>query len=344
MNSSSAPPWLIRPYAPGDETALVGLFARVFGRAITAEHWRWKLKTLPAPVENVWLAVHEDKPIFQYAGIPTRYRLNNRDLTAMVSVDTMTAPEFQRRGLLSAVGQHTYSVWRAAGIPFVIGLPNERWGSRANALGWQTLFPLQWLTRPLRPEQTLARKTRLPFLTRFSFLSDLWNTFTSPRLITSLTVRAVEHAGAEFDMLWQMCASLISVIRDRAWVQWRYLDAPTFNYRVLLAERGPHPVGYLAYRLDPPTGLIADLFAPDRATRHTLLAHALRMMRVANIETVATLAMPHTPLHYDLRRAGFFPRLHAFTVQLVPLAADLPLDLLRNPHHWILAGGDFDVI
>src|SRR5213594_2611005 len=131
--NAQAADWSIRAYCAGDEGALVALFERVFGRSISEAHWRWKLKQPPSPVENVWLAVDEDRPVFHYAGIPTRYRLPAGEVTAMVSVDTMTAPEFQRRGLLSAVGRHVYDTWRAAGVPFVIGLPNQRWGSRTGA-------------------------------------------------------------------------------------------------------------------------------------------------------------------------------------------------------------------
>ena len=66
----------MRPYQPGDERDLVALFQRVFGRPLTETHWRWKLKQLPSPVENVWLAVAQNgNPIFQYAGIPVRYHL-----------------------------------------------------------------------------------------------------------------------------------------------------------------------------------------------------------------------------------------------------------------------------
>jgi hypothetical protein len=31
-------------------------------------------------------------------------------------------------------------------------------------------------------------------------------------------------------------------------------------------------------------------------------------------------------------------------VQLVPLAPDLPIDILGDPRNWSLAGGDFDVV
>ncbi|TMC48398.1 MAG: hypothetical protein E6J26_10735, partial [Chloroflexi bacterium] len=57
--------WCVRPYRAGDERELVGLFERVFVRALTPEQWRWKLRSGQSAVENVWLAVHDEKPIFQ---------------------------------------------------------------------------------------------------------------------------------------------------------------------------------------------------------------------------------------------------------------------------------------
>lgn len=346
--------WTIRAYQLGDEAALVALFERVFGRSISVAHWRWKLKQLPSPVENVWLAVHDGTPIFHYAGIPTRYRLPDREATAMVSVDTMTAPEFQRRGLLSRVGHHVYDTWRDAAIPFVIGLPNERWGSRASALGWEPLFPLQWLVRPLRPQAILARRARLPMLGRLAPLGALWNGFWDSRLRRDVTIRTrrVERAGPEFDVLWGRCgaSAQLSVVRDSAWVNWRYLDAPSQAYRILLAERAGQPIGYAAYRVEEirggRAGVIAELFAAqdDSAGRRTLIGTAIDALRAAGADSAATLAIPDTPLYRDLARAGFLRRRGAFSVQIVPLDPRLPMDLLRDPRNWIMAGGDFDVV
>src|SRR5689334_11417876 len=98
MNPSapSPPAWDIRPYRPGDEHGLVALFAQVFGRPVTVDHWRWKLKGQPAPVENVWVAfaVDDGRVIGQYAGIPVRVQLAGIRANAMVVVDVMTAPDF----------------------------------------------------------------------------------------------------------------------------------------------------------------------------------------------------------------------------------------------------------
>ena len=346
--------WTIRPYQPGDEQALVRLFDRVFGHCITEAHWRWKLKHLPSPVENVWLAVHEGQPIFQYGGIPCRFHLPTGEQTAMVSVDGMTAPEFRRRGVLTHVGGFIYDTWREAGIPFTLGLPNEQWGSRTKALGWEALFPFRWLVRPLRPAAILAHRLGVPALARLHPLDTGWNR-SWDRLVKpdpTVSIESVRQAEPDFDRLWATCAPEIkvSVVRDSRWVQWRYLSTPSPDYRVFLARRAQQPVGYLAYRIkDTPQaklGFIATLFTPraERKGRATLLDRALLAMQAEAVEAVFTLAIPKTPLHRAFRRAGFVFSRGAFTVQMVPLAPDLPMEIFRNPQNWYLVGGDFDVV
>jgi hypothetical protein len=354
MNEVQKVAWHIRPYQPGDESKLVVLFQRVFGLPMSEAHWRWKLRQLPTPTENVWLAADEDKVIFQYAGIPLRYRLPDGEHMAMVSVDTMASPDYRRQGFLTRVGRFTYDRWREDGIAFVIGLPNEQWGSRATALGWEVLFPLEWLVRPLRPEALLARRLKLPFLARFTLLGTLWSWFWGRQAEVDHTVqvRQVSQAGSEFDALWLALAAdgLVSAVRDSAWVNWRYLTAPTYDYRVLLAERAGRPAGYVVYRLEEAdgrqVGFIAELTTPvaEAAARHALINEVITRLRATGVETAVTLAVPDTWLYDTWRQAGFVPGRGAFTVQMVPLASTLPMDQLRQASKWFLTGGDFDVI
>ncbi len=350
----SHPDWTIRPYQPGDEQAVVRLFHRVFGQPITEAHWRWKLKHLPSPVENVWLAVHEGHPIFHYGGIPCRFHLPTGEQIAMVSVDGMTDPEFRRRGVLTTVGRFIYDTWRDAGIPFTLGLPNDQWGSRTKALGWEALFPFRWLIRPLRPAAILARRLGVPALSHLHPLGTVWNRYWNRPLTpdATVTIEPVSRAGPAFDRLWAVCAPdiKVSVIRDSQWVQWRYLTAPSQDYRVVLAQRAHQPAGYLAYRIKHTPrgtlGFIADLFTPrtDGNVRTTLIGQVLRIMQAEEVDAVFTLAIPKTRLYRTFRHAGFVFSQGAFTVQMVPLATDLPMETFRNPQNWYLAGGDFDVV
>jgi len=346
-------PFVIRPYQAGDESSLVELFHRAYGRLTTVEHWRWKLKGQASAVENVWLALSEDKPVFQYAGIPTRFQLAQSPTVVMVSVDTMTAPEFRRRGLLTQVAARVYAGWRENGVSFVIGLPNQQWGSRPAVLGIQALFPLHWLVRPLRPEAIIARRLHIPFLKYATIPTLLWNRILSGRVRRhpEFQTESIRHANEAFDQIWERCKTdwMFSTVRDREWVDWRFLASPARAYELTLAWRAGKPAGYSAHALvkteHNTVAHLVDLFAArtDYATRDTLLCELIEKLRTTQADALFTLAVPGTPYFQWLRRAGFFPR-SAFSVQVMPLNAQLPINLMHDPNNWNLTGADFDVI
>lgn len=347
---------VLRPARPGDEAALVALFAAAYGHSMSEALYRWKLGGLPSPTPNVWVAWEQDRPIFHYASVPTPYQTPDGEAILMTGADLMTAPDQRRRGLLTAYAPQVYATWSQAGLPFTIGLPNERWGSRADYLGWQPLLPLAWLIIPLRPEALAARRLRLPFLARAAVVSRVWQSRWRRPLPSGLTIQAVDAADARFDELWQTAHPRqgYCVQRDRRWVSWRFLSAPAnerrWRCRLLLTCRGKQPVGYAAYRVQSEagrvTGFLADLFtAPaDASARQALLTQALRLLYDLGAEKAVTLAVPQTPLHHSLAQVGFRPALGAFTVKARPLAQPLDLDALRDPAQWYLTGSDFDVI
>lgn len=347
--------WEIREYRSGDERRLVKLFAKVYRRPLSQEVWRWKLKASASDVENVWLAVdREGQTIFQIAGIPRRFLLDGDERSLMLNVDAMTDPQYQRRGLLTSVGRQAYDSWAAAGVSLVLGLPNERWGTRTDALGWRSLFPLRWRYLPLRPESILARRLGIPWPGKISLLGSVWKAWRGlrDRSTRRVTTRRLEEAGTELDTLWQglQREARITLARDRRWVQWRYLDHPELDYRVLLAETDDRPCAYAAYRVaDVPAGrfgFVAELTAlrANESARRAVLSAAVEEMRAEGAEAVAALAVPATDLDRLLRRSGFVFRRGAFQVRYVPLDPRLPHAALQDPDNWDLQGGDFDVV
>jgi GNAT superfamily N-acetyltransferase len=344
--------WQVRGYEPGDERSLVMLFERAFGRPVSEAHYLWKLRHPSSPVDNIWLATVDGRPVFHTSAIPVRYMIDGRERVVMVSVDTMTDPRWQRRGLLTAVGRVAYERYRDAAIPFVLGILNERWGSRGPALGWEPLFSLEWLVRPLRPEAIVARRLRLPGVARLKTLGDLGDRWAGRgcRPDPLVEVQLIDSPRPEIDALWQKCAQdvAISAVRDSVWVGWRFLASPDVRYHVVLASRQDDPVGYAAYRIEESSGrtvmLIADVLAPrsDTASFDSLIAHLAALARSKEAETVAALAVPGTWTHDALRRAGFKRRRRPFCVHAVPLDPSLPASLLRDPSKWALGGADFD--
>ena len=354
--------WQVRPYRAGDEQGIVRLFVATFGKPLTEARYRWKVLQSPWSIDapTVWLAEAGERIVGHYAGTPMRFRLRGETRHIVHACDAMTDAEFRRQGILSVVGTAAHASWAAADVPLVTGLHFGGWGSRRHYLGWREQYQAAWVWRLLRPERMLRRRLRPPMLAAaagavVAGLAPTWNLGWDLLLRAAaddVQVEPVERPGPEFDTLWSTLEPMYEalVVRDRAWVAYRYHDAPEFGYRLLLARRGGQPAGYLVYRLTSidgrTTGWIPDLFtAPDdAAARAALLRGALLVLSAAGADHVRALVPMHTSSFTAFRRAGFLLGRGTFDFSIVPLVADLPFDVLRDPRRWFAMGGDFDVI
>ncbi len=343
--------WRLRAYREGDEHWIVRQFERIFRRHLSAESWRWKLKTLPSPVENVWLAVDgDDRPIFQYAAIPRRLRLPAGTADVLVLVDLWTAPEFRRRGIFTASARWVHNYWRRHGVAGVLSPFNARREPRYRRLGWRHLFPLSWQIRPLRPEAIAARRLRIPSLARWRWFGQVWNRWCDRGARPALGVEIREIGGGDLAALEpaRPAGRRFSLAHDAAWVRWRYLACPHHRYAVLAARRAGGAAGHLAYRIEESNGrcfaFVAELVADQPEVARELIDAATARCADRSAVAVATLAVPGTGLCRAWRRRGFLFSWGQFCVHWLPLRDDPPLAQLRDPRAWEMTGGDYDVI
>ena len=348
----NAAPWRIRPYRPGDERALAALWTEAFGRPMTEEHWRWKAKGRDTGVENVGVAVAaNDCPIFQFVGIPCPAVVLGAPRTVMVGADVVTAPEFRRRGVFTTTARRLFESWREAGVALVLGLANDRWRSQADALGYERFFPLRWVVRVLRPERVLARRAGFPALAHLRGLGGLWNRAWDRPASAEIAVRPLASATPEIDLVWRRAAPHVqtSLVRDRAWVAWRYCECPHRTYHLTLAERAGAPVGYAVHSVVRQAGKtsvqVPEIFAPgDRTVLRALVKDVVARALAADADTVVTLAVPGSGVAQELRRAGFLSGRGGWSLEVIRIDPAIPRAALRDPSGWWLAGGDFDVI
>jgi hypothetical protein len=333
---------------------VLALFEHSFGHAISPERYRWKLHEHEVPFPTTWVAAAGERIVGHYAGYPLRFRLAGREVLAMHACDAVTAPDFRRQGILYAVGSAAQAGWREGGAALQIGLPTE-WGSSRERLGWRLLFPLRWWRRPLRLDRVLARRRRLPaaFAAAARRLGAAWHAAWqawSGRGTAGLQLRRVHEAEPAFDALWAALAPRYGsgVVRDAAWIRWRYLKVPEGDYQLWLAERAGQPAGYVVLRAELATGmgLIVDLFAApdDGVARRALLRAALAALAAAGADEARVLAAAATPLADTARGAGFVLAPGAYSAGVVPLARPDAHELLADPARWWVMAGDFDVV
>src|SRR5262249_28739898 len=115
---------LIRPVTPGDSQALVELFEACFDARESAEYFAWKYHENPAGEAIGFLAGAGGKLAAFYGVIPEPWSVGGGEATVYQSMDTMTHPEFQRRGLFVRLAELTYEeVRRRTGRCDLVGIP-----------------------------------------------------------------------------------------------------------------------------------------------------------------------------------------------------------------------------
>jgi hypothetical protein len=171
------------------------------------------------------------------------------------------------------------------------------------------------------------------------------------RPAAALALREVTSAGVEFDALWRQCQAdaAFSTVRDRRWVQWRFLDYPAERYHVTAGYRDGAMAGYIAYGVvRTPSASAAQLTElltrrEDEVMRDTLLHSLLVRLRAQRVDSLQTLAIPGSSHYRWLRHCGFQPR-HSFSVHLRPLASGVPIEAMRDAELWHMSPADFDVV
>jgi hypothetical protein len=250
--------------------------------------WEWLFVGHHAGAGAFVVADAGERLAGQYATVPVRLQHAGSVVPALMSIQTATDPEFQRQGILSALAEDLYDRTRER-TPVVFGFPNPAVApARYGRLGWVELRPFPLLGRPLAG-LPLSLPGREPVSTFESFgpwADELWGTL-APELGT--------------------CA-----VRDAAYLNWRFRDAP-YEYERYAVERDGAIVAFAILGFARSRGrrvaYLMELMARqhDAAAARSLIAHCTRAAGRAGARAIATIATHRHPHRRALLRAGLIP-------------------------------------
>ncbi|BCU07756.1 GNAT family N-acetyltransferase [Allochromatium tepidum] len=254
----------LRAAESDDESRLRELFATVFGEQRTSEQWRWKYG----------------------AGCALAKSAGYRCADSVVALDE-TGRLVAHAGALTLPGRREGAPIPIVQVCDVMVHPEHRGG-----LGRRNLFTLMLRDLLSRIAERLPTAFRYGFPGRRPYLIGersgvyerleiaLESRLTGPRGWNNLWRAApLDWQDARLDALWERLSGQcrLGLVRDRAYLRWRYADNPSHRYRLYGLSRLGRLAGWGVCSQDGSEPSLVDLWLPSAAVGAALRALVARL-------------------------------------------------------------------
>ena len=321
--------FISRAYQPGDESAILELFARCFHAPRSIEHFRWKYLQNPYGNGHISLTFDSDQRLVgHYAGYPVPCVESGNDLTAHQIGDTMTDPSIRHvgRGPTSILGQtalHFYENFCAGRVAFNYGfnVANiQRFSLRF--LRSDRVEPVSYWRRD-GPTKRIVRPSR-------------W--------LRGYQLELVRDLGADYDRFFEGVAPAYRFLvrRDAQYLRWRYLQCPEPGAFMIAIRKWRRLVGWSVFRVRDSRLVWGDaLFDPEQEDAvDVLIRHVAPSYPVERLEAW----FPARPswLAGVLTRAGFVSEREPqdLSVMCVPFVLSDATERMRQSLYYTMGDSD----
>ena len=361
--------WEISSYRMGDKAGILALIRDEYGEVDLADgaYYDWLREASPPDVGQ-WVVREKmtGRVISAASMVGVRAIWKGQEIKMLLGFNMVVAPEYRRQGIHTTLIRQTREEVRAAGFCLSTIFPNPRSMpqlERSKTYYHVSQVPL--LIRPLNMRELAGARASNALVTEAATLGwalagrSLWREQVPPQLASPLRISEDLTLGTGYDCFWNRVRTKydLMLVRDRAFLRWRFLEIPTREYHILSARKGDEILGYIVLRLTEVrgimTGLIADFLVlageeGNRAGQHLLHA-ALERFKEANMPLAGGLVLPHTQEYALMRRAGFLsaPKLFApqpFHLFVRSHCDDPPLEALTRPETWYVSIADHDAV
>ncbi len=368
MESTQDTELVVRPSRPEDRPGLLRLRREVYGDDVESGReafFDWQYVRNPAGSGVVTIAEIDGEIVGELGALPTRFKLDQTETTAVMYVNFIVKPDLRGRGFGPAVDrvqrkqELDRDLWLMLGFVRLSNAPQLKVQTRK--LGRVPFVAPAMLYRIIRPREVCrAAMGNSPLSRALGALAagpvTLWNTARRPRAgRRGVEIKELRQADESLDRLWERVSRhyRYSVMKDRAFLSWRWFGDPRGCYRVLGAYRGGDLVGLTVTRTARwetlRLGVILEVLVEpsEREAADALVAAALDTIGDGVDMVSCMLQAGGAPIE-ALRRAGFVripSRLNPHEYILLGEALDGRMDLgpLVARESWHVSWGDFDV-
>lgn len=312
----------IRQYESGDEKQILTLFKEVFEKDRSIKHWAWQFLENPAEKPIMVLAEDKSQIIGQCTLLPTKMIVQNQEILAGQSIDTMISKEYRGQGLHKQLAQKTFEIANEKNIKFRIGFPSQ--DALRGLLGgiggtlvtdinlYMKVYKLDGIITPILKIKPLAKLLSSIGM----FFINLSSKFKATRPKKQYAIKTIEVFGDEFDMLSDEINKepYIMAKRDSDFLNWRIANNVEFKYKTFAAYFEDKLSGYIILKLenkkirgkfDTKLGSIVDIMGINDDVILALSSEADRYFKEQKVDFTVTWITESMKFKNSLIKSGF---------------------------------------
>jgi predicted N-acetyltransferase YhbS len=361
--------WELSTYRESDKPDMLALIREEYGEVDRAQEAYFDWLRLQSPREIPQHVIREKETgrvLISGTSVAVRAVWHGQEIPALLGFDIIVSRAYRRQGIHTTLAAQSREDLQQAGYRFVSIFPNQKSMPvlvRSDQHHHISRVPL--IIRPLNARALAERYIGYPVLNWCVSAGwevagrTLWREWRPSQNGHSIQVVEDKELDEGYDDFWNEVKTKyeIMLVRDRTFLQWRFLDIPTREYQVLSARQENRILGYIVLRQadvrGTMAGLVADLLVQPGQQGDLaglwLLHEALQRFKQAGLFLTGGLMLPHTQEYRIMRRAGYLDAPGQFAPQPFNLfvrsySDQPPLSVLTQPESWHVTIADHDAV
>jgi hypothetical protein len=289
----------------------------------TRADFDWRCDRNPAGPAVIPVIRNRQGDVVGFIFIETvRMRVKGENYRVAMGTNLVIQPDYRNTfGYVKLIRKFEKAI-RDSGIPLHFSFISEENYRQLRARGIQTAHTIPLLIKPLNFNALIedyfpGKLQRLIFRQAGRIISPFFSRKPILHGGNEIVVRAVESFDDGFDEFWQQTRDRypVMVIRDRAFLSWRFAPVYGRNYYTFGAYRRDRMLGYIVIRCaclrGVKIGLILDLLVRDNPLQMEvgacLLSRTEEFFRAQEMCVAAGLMVPQAVEYRILKKSGYRP-------------------------------------
>ena len=316
------------------------------------DYLKWQYRENPSGKPFLFTSreVKSNELAGQYLVLPIHFLVNQEKILGTLSLNTLTNPKYQGKGLFTRMAKATYEDCEKNDAMMTIGFPNPNsYPGFVRKLNFDHLSDIPLLIKPLRPINmalsVLSRK-KVKHGGDIAVSTLAKNNFRVLDLHDETDVK-------KYTDFWESVKNKYSVTTDKDsnFMKWRYFNIPTREYKSYVEEKDGEIASIAIVRYEKVLGfkvaVLMDFMTLDSESGLRILKYIKEVARHNKMDFIASLHNK-TYEYQLLKKSGFLklpqkllPQKIHFIVRINKSFRDS--DRVKDLSNWKISFGDYDV-